>query len=145
MRQPASALNGRGWGAAELSGRGERLCASDMARSSRLKITKGQISTCQVLLIVTWPDTTNTFDSKRNRRIDQANDYIKIELKTALSHQIPIIPVLIENIRMPSPDELPIDLRDVAFRQAVTLRANPDFRQDMEKRIHYLVQYLKRV
>jgi hypothetical protein len=132
-------------GAAELSGRGERLCASDTARSSRLKITEGQISTCHVLLIVIGADAINSSDSEGNRRIDQTNDHISIELKTALSHQIPIIPVLIENIRMPSPDELPIELRDVAYRQAVTVRANPDFRRDMEKLIHYLEQYLKRV
>jgi hypothetical protein len=107
------------------------------------RVIENQIRSCKVLLIVIGPDTINATDSAGSRRIDQPNDYIGIELKAALAHQVPVLPALIDNAQMPSPDELPIELRDFAFRQALRVRPSPDFRRDMERLIQYLEQYLK--
>jgi hypothetical protein len=109
------------------------------------RVIEHQIRLCKVLLIVIGPATINTLDLSGSRRIDQPGDYIRIELNAAMAHQTPIIPALIEGARMPSPEELPIELRDFAFRQAIRVRSNPDFRRDMEVLIQHLERYLKHV
>lgn len=46
---------------------------------------------------------------------------------------IPVIPVLVNNIRMPKPETLPIDIQALSFRQALPLDTGQDFRQHAER------------
>ncbi|MBZ0277990.1 MAG: tetratricopeptide repeat protein, partial [Anaerolineae bacterium] len=41
-----------------------------------------------------------------------------------------VIPVLVNNAQMPGVDNLPLDLTDLAFRNAAVVRNNPDFNRD---------------
>ena len=41
-----------------------------------------------------------------NRRIDDETDFVRLEVETALSNGIPIIPVLVGSARMPQPAQL---------------------------------------
>ncbi len=52
----------------------------------------------------------------------QENDYVRIEIASALQRGIAVIPVLVAGATMPSEAALPADLKPLARRQALELR-----------------------
>ena len=67
-------------------------------------------------------------------RLAEEHDYVRLELKEALSQRKRIIPVLVEDARMPAPEHLP-GLEDLAYFNAAPVRADPDFRRDTARLI----------
>ena len=55
------------------------------------------------------------------RRLDDPQDWVRLEIEAAMKREVRIIPVLVDGARMPSAGELPPSLRGLARRQAVTL------------------------
>jgi hypothetical protein len=66
------------------------------------------------------------------RRLDDPNDWNRIELELALKHGARIIPLLIEETRMPTESELPENLRQIASISALRLR-DGDWDSDIQK------------
>jgi hypothetical protein len=48
-------------------------------------------------------------------------DFVRREIAAALARQIPLVPVLLGDARMPKADELPPEIKGLAFRQAIEL------------------------
>jgi TIR domain len=69
------------------------------------------------------------------RRIDDLNDFVHLEVAYALKAQVPIIPVLVNDTQMPKPDKLPPDIQGLAFRNALPLDAGIDFHQHVDRLI----------
>ena len=67
------------------------------------------------------------------RRIDDANDFVRFEIKYALECGIPIIPVLVNEAAMPGPDKLPPDINNLAFRNALPLDSGLDFHSHADR------------
>ncbi len=70
------------------------------------------------------------------RRIEQEADWVHQEIKLALSRGAVAIPVLIEGAAMPTPEQLPMALRELAKRHAIKLsseRFGDDTRQLIEE------------
>src|SRR5215469_4736708 len=55
------------------------------------------------------------------RRLDDPNDFVRVEIEAALIRDVRVIPVLVEGARMPRADELPASLAKLARRQALEL------------------------
>jgi len=55
---------------------------------------------------------------------EDPEDYVRFEIETALASDVPVIPVLVEGARMPDPEELPLSIRALAYRQATRLTPN---------------------
>lgn len=72
-------------------------------------------------------------DEKGARRLDDPNDWVRIEIETALRRGIPVIPVTISSDALPKSDQLPESLRELSFRQAMRVRPYPDFERDVER------------
>jgi Skp family chaperone for outer membrane proteins len=70
-----------------------------------------------------------------SRRIDHPADFVRLEIAHALKHGIPVIPVLIDDTVMPSPDKLPPEIEGLAFRNAVTLDTGIDFHHHADRLI----------
>lgn len=67
-----------------------------------------------------WLGAQNEF---HQRRIDFPDDWVNLELSTALSNpQVVVIPVLIDNATMPPAKALPTELAELAARNAVHIR-----------------------
>ena len=80
------------------------------------------VSRCDVLLAVIGPRWLDAKDQKGQRRLYGDNDYVRIELASALKRKIPVVPVLVDGAGMPSEDELPPDLKPLVRRHALELR-----------------------
>lgn len=59
------------------------------------------------------------------RRIDLVTDYVRIEIASALKREIPVIPVLVEGGRMPDPESVPEELRDLALKTGMSRGSAP--------------------
>ena len=67
----------------------------------------------------------------RSPRIKYKNDWVRMEIRTALEKEILIIPILVDDAPMPIAEDLPQDLEDVSNRQAVRIRTGRDFEHDL--------------
>jgi hypothetical protein len=100
------------------------------------------VGRCDVLLAVIGKDWLKVASDSGARRLDDPNDYVHIEIATALSRGIPVIPVLVENSVLPRSVDLPESLKELAFRNATVVRADPDFHPDMDRLCSQLGKYL---
>ena len=81
-----------------------------------------QVAVCDVFLTIIGPNWLDLRDESGGRRIDSPDDFVAIEIATALERNILVIPILIDGARMPKVNELPDALKPLARRQALELR-----------------------
>lgn len=83
---------------------------------------QSHLSGSDVLLAIIGPDWLSAKDSKGQQRIGSEDDYVRLEIKSALERNIPVIPILVDSTVMPAANDLPIDLRPLTRRHALELR-----------------------
>jgi signal transduction histidine kinase len=81
-----------------------------------------QVAACNIILVVIGPHWLEAKDENGGRRLDNPDDFVVIEIATALARNIRVIPVLVDGARMPKAGELPGSLKALARRQAVEVR-----------------------
>src|SRR5262245_52912379 len=66
-----------------------------------------------------------------NARIWESHDYVRAEVRAALTRRILLLPVLVAGAQMPKPEQLPEDVRAITTKQALPLR-HESFDDDTE-------------
>ena len=80
------------------------------------------LESCGVLLAVIGPRWISIQDDAGRRRLDDPDDYTRLELATALGRaDVRVIPVLVDGATMPDAEALPPELKPLARRNAVEL------------------------
>lgn len=74
----------------------------------------------------------------KGERIQEMLDPIRVEINTAMAQKIRILPVRIDNAKMPDADELPEDIREFAYRNAMPLDSGIDFPLHIERLVTYI-------
>jgi TolB-like protein/Tfp pilus assembly protein PilF len=77
-----------------------------------------------------------------SRRIDDPNDFVRLEIASALKCKIPVIPVLVDDAPMPNQEKLPPDIEPLVYRQALPLHSGLDFHQHTERLISGICESL---
>lgn len=90
-----------------------------------------QVAECDVVLVVIGPSWLRAKDKAGQRRLQQPDDFVAIEIAAALARNIRVIPVLVDGARMPKESELPDSLKPLARRQAAEVR-HSHFGRDAE-------------
>ena len=85
------------------------------------KAIDDNVSSCGVLLAVVGPNWATITGKDGTRRLDNSDDYVRLEIASALKRSIPVIPVLVHDAHMPALDQLPDDLKDLRYRNSVEL------------------------
>jgi TIR domain-containing protein len=75
-----------------------------------------------VVVALLGPQWADSRDAEGRRRLDDPEDSNRVELETALTKRVPVIPVLVEGANVPDADMLPSSLRALTRRNAVRLR-----------------------
>jgi hypothetical protein len=70
-------------------------------------VLRSAIDRCDVVLAVIGDLWVDIADESGARRIDDPDDFVRIEIEWALKRNIAVVPVLVGNRSMPSRDELP--------------------------------------
>jgi hypothetical protein len=76
---------------------------------------------CKILIVIIGDKWLSISDSKGNRRLDNHDDFVRLEIATALKHKALVVPVLIDGVKMPQEEELPNNIAALARRNAFTL------------------------
>ncbi len=79
------------------------------------------VSEVDAVLVLIGRDWLGLQKQDGSRRIDDPNDFVRLEVATALARGVRVIPVLVGGARMPALAELPEDLKKLSRRQALEL------------------------
>lgn len=99
---------------------------------------QSQLQHCRVVLVVIGPRWLTATDERGNRRLDNEQDWVRYEIEWALQQQTALIPLLVDNAKRPSQEQLPEPIRQLAYQHDLQIRNNPDFRGDMDRLIQAL-------
>jgi|SRR5208337_2690076 len=84
-----------------------------------VEILEGWVAKCDILLALIGAGWLEAADRRTGkRRLDDENDFVRIEVREALKRGIPVVPVILDGARMPDKDELPDDLKKLVRRNA---------------------------
>lgn len=92
---------------------------------------------CRAMLVVIGPTWASVRDERGRVRITDPDDVVAAEVRAALAAGIAVIPVLVDDARMPHSGELPNDLRPLVRRHAARLQ-HASFRSDVTSLIDVL-------
>ena len=86
---------------------------------------------CDAVLAVIGPAWVTASTPAGLRRLEQSDDYVRLELSTALARDARVIPVLVGGAELPSSADLPDELAPLVDRQAVVLH-DQSWQQDVD-------------
>lgn len=90
------------------------------------------LTDCKIVIALIGPQWVSGKDETGRRRIENVDDYVRLELATALRNGIMIVPVLVDGAAMPEEGDLPEELTPLVNRNAIELR-NTQFRWDADR------------
>jgi hypothetical protein len=99
------------------------------------------VGSCDVLLALIGDRWLTITDKQGRRRLDDPNDFVRLEIEAALKRKVRIIPILVEGAPMPHADELPAAIAGLARRQALELSPSR-FEYDTSRLLRVLVSTL---
>ncbi len=90
------------------------------------------LTAADVVLVIIGQSWSLIADAAGKRRLADPSDFVRIEVETALKRKdVTVIPVLVDGANMPTADSLPAGLKDLAYRNSVVVRNDPDFNRDI--------------
>ena len=93
-------------------------------------VLKEDLAKCNVMLVVIGPRWLELLRSGPAGSEIVIDDYVRLEIASALERKLPIFPVLVDGAPMPDAKNMPDDLKSLAFRQAFSVR-HDSFPRDM--------------
>jgi TIR domain len=99
------------------------------------------VAHCGVFLAVIGAGWITITSPDGHRRLDNPDDFVALEVGSALRRNVPVIPVLVHGAHMPPPDQLPEALRDLSFRNSVEL-SHARWNSDVQLLIEALRSYV---
>jgi hypothetical protein len=84
-------------------------------------VIRDAITSCRVMLALIGREWTTLADEEGRRRLDDHDDYVRYEIRTALRRGMRVIPVLVDGARPVRHQQLPADLRRLARLNALEM------------------------
>ena len=101
-----------------------------------------RVGSCDVLVAVIGKRWLSAADQEGRRRLDNPEDFVRVEVGTALKRGVRVIPVLVEGAPMPPASQLPEELKPLARRNALSV-SHEGFRADSERLIDSVGEVLE--
>lgn len=79
------------------------------------------VEAATVLLVIVGPRWLSAADAAGRRRLDDPQDFVRLEVELALAGDVAVVPVLVEDATMPAAHDLPPSLAEFSRCQAVEL------------------------
>ncbi len=99
------------------------------------------VGRCKVMLVLIGPNWLDPAKSLGRRRIDSKSDWVRIEIESALQRHRLVVPLLLDETKMPQARVLPESLHELAFRQGKIIRERT-FEVDLQGLVEELRQHL---
>jgi uncharacterized protein (DUF2141 family) len=98
------------------------------------------VSQVDVVIALIGKQWLSMEDDRGRRRLDNSNDFVRVEIATALKRDIRLVPLLERGAVMPDADDLPDDLKPLARRNALEI-SDVGFSEDVAR----LITSLRRI
>ncbi|HXW01419.1 MAG TPA: SUMF1/EgtB/PvdO family nonheme iron enzyme, partial [Anaerolineae bacterium] len=86
-----------------------------------VEVIEKAVGSCDVLIAVIGRQWLTVTDATGQRRLDHPEDFVRLEIKTALDRNIRVIPALLPGATMPRSQDLPDVLKKLARRNAIAI------------------------
>jgi len=86
-----------------------------------VEVIEEAVGSCDVLIALIGRQWLTITDDTGQRRLDNPEDFVRLEIKTALERNIRVIPALIRGASMPRSRDLPNDLKKLSRRNAIAI------------------------
>ena len=96
------------------------------------KVLDQHLRRCRALVAIIGPNWMEASDENGHRRLDDPDDFVRVEIGTAIDRGITVIPVLVNGAPLPHSNELPDDLGQLCFQQAATVTTQ-NFAEDIRR------------
>jgi len=103
-----------------------------------VRVLHDEVAKCDVLLAVIGRNWIDARDEHGNRRLENPNDFVRVEIGAALQRNIPVVPILVDGATIPAVSQLPKELEELSFRNGIDVRL-ASFHNDVSR----LIQGLK--
>jgi hypothetical protein len=84
-----------------------------------VEVIDRKVSACDIAIVAIGPNWLRTTDASGKRRVDDEEDFVRMEIVAALQRKIRVIPVLLGGARMPGRHDLPEALAPLSRRNAI--------------------------
>jgi hypothetical protein len=108
------------------------------------KVISDAVNSCDVMVALIGPNWAALSDQEGRRRLDDPDDYVRFEIRTALKRGVRVIPVLVEGAKPPRPQELPSDLRRLARLNALEMSCDHRYQYDADRLMSIIDRALTR-
>ena len=103
-----------------------------------------KVGACDTLLAIIGKQWISNVDENGQRRLNNPNDFVRIEIETALQRGIRVIPLLVDGAPMPKSDQLPGLLKKLSRKQKIEI-SHTRFEADVQKLLGTLCSLEKRL
>jgi tetratricopeptide (TPR) repeat protein len=102
-----------------------------------VRVLQSSLRETAAVLVVIGQRWATARDSAGARRLDNAKDFVRLEVEESLGRDIPVVPVLVQGAAMPKPEDMPPSMASLTTRQAVTLD-HAEFQDDANRLCDHL-------
>ena len=102
-----------------------------------VRVLHDEVAKCEVLLAVIGRNWLDARDERGSRRLENPNDFVRVEIAAALQRNIPVVPILVDGARIPDARQLPKELEELSLRNGIDVRL-ASFHNDVSRLIHGL-------
>jgi TIR domain len=102
-----------------------------------VEVITAAVGSCDVLLALIGDRWLTITDERGRARLDDPDDFVRLEIEAALTRNVRVIPILVEGARMPRADHLPPSLGKLARRHALEL--SPSRFESDTSRLHQVL------
>ena len=107
------------------------------------QILRDAVAESSLALVMIGRFWLSVTDERGQRRLDNPNDFVRIEVEAALARNIPVVPVLAHGAGIPRESDLPRSIAALAFRHGTDVRSDQHFNHDVEQLIVRLAPLLE--
>jgi hypothetical protein len=93
-----------------------------------------KVGACDIAIVLIGPNWLGATDASGKHRLDDNEDFVRMEIIAALERKIRVIPVLVGGTRMPRKQDLPEALAPLSRRNAIEL-SETRFHADVDRLI----------
>jgi len=101
------------------------------------EVLEDAVSKCEIFLAMIGPHWLTLENKGGERRLDEWNDFVRLEIEIALKQGKKVIPILVGNAQIPNPTQLPDSIQSLAMYHAVEL-SHMRFATDVEDLISFM-------
>ena len=91
-----------------------------------VKYLDQKVGECEILLALIGRGWLKSRNDMGELRLDNPEDFVRVEIASALKRGIPVVPILLDGAPIPLAADLPDDLKELAMRNGEEIRLNAE-------------------